>query len=322
MPKPSSKPSTKRRTQRPRSLALSGARADAYLEVLRHLIAVARPGTHYIDVGRLDTHLSFLGPAGSRGTTAELKLDPATGLPTTREMLRVIADHEIALDYTSGRRSAKRDYYEALKEQEVLQAASVEVRLRMKERGLARIEVIHDRLDAASGLLLRYTAHVDVKGRHVKVTDDELPEPTRKFMNLMERHAGADSELAFLLLSEIPGVTVEEVIRGQIGPLHLSGIEAPELIQPVLDDVPGAFVLHLAVERTGSNVSADRCRDPFASIYRDTLSPEAREVVEQKRESLGYRTSKERRLICTPSAEMPLKVELSKRGVKLVVRSR
>jgi hypothetical protein len=218
--------------------------------------------------------------------------------------------------------SAKAAYYGALVAKEVLPVSSVEVRLRRRERGFSGLEVVHDRVDAASGLPLRYTLHLRQRGsRHVGVVDGAHARPSRRFLNLMERHAGADAELTLLLVSELPDVEVEEVVRGQIGPLNLAGLPAPALIAPTLGEVPGAVVLHLALERAGRDVGEDRCRDPFSRLYRDTLSPEAREAVEARRSALGYRVAKERRLVCTPAAEAPLKAALARAGTPLVVRS-
>jgi hypothetical protein len=294
--------------------------------VLRALLRVARPGAQFPDPDRLDSHLGLMGPAGSRGCHPSLDLDPASGLPTIRQWLAVRAERELAPAWLRAHpraSSARAEYCRALAAAEVLPASSVEVRLRRRERSAAHYEVLHDRLDAASGALLRYTLHLAERGdRHVAVAEGEHVRPTRRFLNLVERHSGADAELTLLLVSDLPGVTVEEVVRGQIGPLHFAGLPAPALFAPVLQEVPGAVVLHLALERAGRDVAEDRCRDPFARLYRDTLSEPARAAVERRRDALGYRVAKERRLVSTPSAEVPLKAALARAGAAAVVRSR
>jgi hypothetical protein len=233
-----------------------------------------------------------------------VEVDPRSGLPSVPQLLAVRADHP------------------ALAASTLLPLSSVEVHLRRKERRATLLEVVHDRIDAASGLPLRYTIRLaQTGGRHVPIFDETHARPTRRFLNLMERHAGADAELTLLLLSEVDHVEVEEVVRGQIGPVHLGGLEAPALLTRVLDEVPGTIVLHLALERAGCDVAEDRCRDPFTRLYRDTLSEAARAPVEERRATLGYRVSKERRLVTTPKAEVPLKAALARAGVPLVVRS-
>lgn len=304
---------------------LRGARADAYLQILRGLLRVARPGAQFPDARRLDATLSFLGPAGSRGLEDGLDLDPASGLPTLRELLRVRADRDLAPAFLvehGDRLPEKAAYYRSLLGAEVAAASALEVRLRSRGRGAARFEVVHDRLDLASGCLVRCAWRLEERGAdHVGLARGDLSAPTARFRAAVERCAGADAELAFLLMSEQEGVSVEEVVRGQLGPLHFSGIEAPALVREVVEAVPGAFVLHSTLERAAPDVAADRLRDPFGALYREALGADARAAVEARRAALGYRVAKERRLACTPEVEAALRAALSRAGAPLLVRS-
>ena len=63
-------------TSAPTGLRLEGPQADAYVRVLRSLLAVARAGSHYPDPGRLDALLGLLGPAGSCGLHPDVLVDP------------------------------------------------------------------------------------------------------------------------------------------------------------------------------------------------------------------------------------------------------
>lgn len=201
--------------------------------------------------------------------------------------------------------------------------SAVDVRLRRKERARTDLEVVHERLDAATGCPVRYTVHLAQRGaRPVSLKGDDLPVASRRFVHLMERNAGADAEVAFLLVSDLPGVTVEEIVCGQIGPLQFAGVDAPPVIAEALAAVPGGFVLHLPLDRAGVAVAEDRNRDPFRGLYREALGPDARATVEARRDALGYRVAKERRLICTPALEGPLRAALLRAGHNLVVRSR
>ena len=306
-------------------IRLRGERADAYLQVLRLLLRVARTGAQFPDARRLDTHLSFLGPAGSRGLEDGVDLDPASGLPSLREMLRVRADVELAPGFLAEHGAAlpaKAAYYRALAGAEVAPASSLEVKLRAKSRGSARFTVTHDRLDAASGCWVRCAWRLEERGSsNVGLAAGDLSAPTERFRAAVERSGGADAELAFLLMAQVEGVRIEEVVRGQIGPLHFLGVEAPELLRGPLEACPGSFVLHLAVERASPDVVADRLRDPFGALYRDKLQPESRAEIEARRAALGYRVSKERRLACTPNLEQALRAALARAGSPLVVRS-
>lgn len=303
---------------------LGGAEADAYVATLRGLVAVARAGAHFPDAQRLDTHLSFLGPAGARGTVDGLDVDPESGLPTVLELLRVRADRDLCdafLAEHGDRLPAKAAYYRALCGAELLPTAALEVRLCAARRGGARFEVVHDRLDAAGGCFLRYTFLVDQEGaQHVGLAAAGSV-ASEQFRNAVERCAGADGELALLLLADLDGLRVVEVIRGQVGPLHFGAVPGPALVRDALAAAPGGFVLHLTVERAGAGVTTERCRDPFARPYREALAPEARALVEARRRQLGYRVARDRRLVCTPALEAPLRTALQRAGAPLVVRS-
>lgn len=305
---------------------LRGEHADAYVAMLRRLIAVARPGAQFSPARRLDVHVGFLGPAGSNGVYDAVDVDPASGLPSLRELLRIRADHEIAADFLAHHAKmlpAKAEYYRRVGAADVLEASQLAVRLRGRDGRQARFEVVHDRIDAALGCFVRFTIQLEQTGgkRHVALARGDLSEPTARFRTVVERYSGADAELALLLLADLPDVRVTEVIRGQIGPLHFAGIPAPPLLERALADLPGAFILHLAVERAGTDVADHRSHDPFATPHRDTLTPDARAAIEQRREQLGYRVARERRLICTPAAERRLQSVVSAEGHRIVIRS-
>ena len=59
------------------------------------------------------------------------------------------------------------------------------------------------------------------------------------FENLIARATVHDSELAFLLLSETPSLTVESVARSRVGPLYAAGMDGPSALQPILERHPG-----------------------------------------------------------------------------------
>ena len=145
------------------------------------------------------------------------------------------------------------------------------MRLCARQRGGARFEVVHDRLDAA-GCFLRYTFLIDQEGTaHIDLeAADSLASPD--FQHVIEV-SGADSELALLLLADLDGLRVQEVIRGQLGPLHFGAVPGPALIHAVLGEVPGEFVLHVAVERAGAAVTAER---PRRGVERVAVGPRER----------------------------------------------
>lgn len=292
--------------------------AEGPLATLRQLLAVARPGIQYPDARGLDLRLRFLELAGN------VDLDPRSGLPALRALSSVDADRALAADFLrdhGDRLPEKAAYFRALAEAELEPLLHVSVRLMTRTGKTSRVQVIRDLLDPASGCLVRFTAVLQQRGdRQISFERGDLSRASPAFSGAVERCAGGDAELALLALSEVEGIRVEEVVRGQVGPVTSPGFPRPVLLGKVVEG--GGAILHLALERAGPAVAEDRGLDPFAPLYRDSLSARARAQVEARREALGYRVVKERRLCCTEEVEAPLKAALAAAGAKLVVRSR
>lgn len=302
-----------------RPLVLSGEHADGYVAILRALVDAAHLSSAFPDARRIDAHVALLGPSGSSGVHRQIHVDPRSGLPTVRQLLAVRADRDVAPAATSAERQA---YARALAAAALLETASLDVRLRRQTSEGVQVEVVHDRIDAASGCLVRITALLtDAAGRHLEVDHPQV-RPRTSFLRQVERHAGGDAELALLLLASLPGIEVEDVQRGQVGPLHFRGVGSlPDAIEELVDRLPSAFVLHTTLERSGPGVAADRSRDPWGRLYRESLGEEARTAVEQRRRELRYASFRERRLVTTPAAAPELRAMLKRRGVAIVVRS-
>lgn len=306
------------------ALRLEGGDADAYLRQALRLLSVARPGLLYPDARRVAAAWSFLGPSGSRGTAGSVALDPRSGLPSLSELARVRADQQLAPEFLEDHAAElpeRAEYYRALSGAVLASLSSVDARLVSRREDGLRFQVVHDLLDPTSGGLVRFTWHLRQSGpAHIALERKDLARPGEAFLAAVERCAGADVELGLLLLSELDGLAVEEGVRGQIGPLQSSRIPPPPPLAGALPE--GAFVLHLSLERAGPGVPADVSRDPFSPLYRDALSRPAREAVEARQRALGYRVSKERRLVTTPEAQGPVEAALRAAGHALVVRSR
>jgi hypothetical protein len=298
----------------------------AYLKTARGLLAIARAGSQYPDPRRIDAFWSWLGPEGSRGARATVDLDRASGLPAMHELVRVRADREVAAELLKqeGKRQSRRaELLRAFATSDVAAVSEAQVRLVERAGRRARFHIVRDLLDLHSGCFVRFTFRVAQEGAtHIALERKDLARPTEAFRRELERCSAADAEVALLLLSELPGLVVEEVLRGQIGPLGPPGGPAPEPLATLLAASPGSAVLHLTLERAGAGVAQDRCPDPFGRLYRDSLSPAARAAADERRDLLKYRVAKERKLCCTPSLEAPLRAALSSAGRPLVVRAR
>jgi hypothetical protein len=292
--------------------------ATAHLSALRALLAVARPGAQYPDGRSLSERLRFL--------PIPLEIDPRSGLPALKALSQVDADRALAPEFLEKHAAALPDRaprYRALAEASLESLHRVQVRLIHRDRDASRVQIVRDLLDPASGCLVRFTVVALQRGEgQVAFVRGDLSRPTPQLTHAVEEAASGDAEMALLALAKLPGLIPEDVIRGQLGPFCTAQVPGPSLLAPVLACAPEGAVLHLALERAGSTVPEDRCLDPLASLYRDALQDEARARVEARRAELGYRVVKERRLVCSPELEAPLKIALSAAGARLVVRSR
>ena len=67
------------------------------------------------------------------------------------------------------------------------------------------------------------------------------------------------------------------------------------------------------------DIREDRNQDPFAVGYREFLAPEARALVEELRARRGYRTYRERKLVCTRGIAPRLRALLEEMGKPCVI---
>jgi hypothetical protein len=255
-----------------------------------------------------------------------LQIDPRSGFPSLRALTQVDADQALAAEFlrTHGASLPHRvQYFQRLLEAALPPLHQLQVRLMHRDRKSSRVQVTRDLVDPATGCFVRFTVVLVQRGQsQVSFARGDLSRAEPEFVAAMEQAVAGDAEMALLALAELPGIVPEDVIRGQVGPLCTARAPGPPMLASVLGAAPDGASLHLVLERAGQTVPADRSFDPFASLYRDALPEGARAAVEARREALGYRVVKERRLVCTPELEAPLRAALDAAGAKLVVRSR
>lgn len=211
-------------------------------------------------------------------------LCPRTGWPHPEEWLRFRIDHSLAPDLLPriARAEAtgdvpsvhKADYLRHILEIEPLQTPPIHVSLVAIEDGpdgpQGRFEVVIDRLEPAEPSFVRWTLRVldlDI-GDRIHVHELEA-RATDAFERRLQVLAAQPALAAWLVLWEDEEVRVEEVVRGEIGPVvhhaegpclsatltrianHLSGIRVddplvPDLLIPETDtgDIPRYGMSH------------------------------------------------------------------------------
>ncbi len=323
--------------------ALLGAEAaEIYLAMLRRLLQTGRLNRFFPDAARLEALMGFLAPSGRVGAYPGLEVNLRTGLPAEPAVGRVLSERDVSAKFLAGVHLAalagKTDPSPA--EQHLLDQARFHQRLQQAslpgwirlDLALRRIETdkrraffttVFDRFDASEELFVRYTVQLyQHHGRWarplVDLQGDDL-EATGPFRTVISRYHSDEAEFAFVLLSELPAITVEEVVRCRVGPLWFEGVEMPPEVAELLAAHPGSFILHFPTDRAGLTVREDGNRDPFSVLWRQVLQPEARELAERKARELGYHVHKDRKFACTRAVVGPFSEWLKARGARCVV---
>lgn len=318
---------------------VEGEALTRYLSLLDALIEAARLNHFYPDSRRVRNvygalHPTVLHPA--------LRLDARSGLPAEAEVSRVFTDAHLAArgdavnvaqgghDSAAARRVlARHAYHEHLRQHPPGEPTHLSLKLRRfdEETRMAWFTVVFDRFDLAEAVFTRYTIQLaqvcdSWKRQQVERVGDDLSY-TRNFRNAISRFTSHEAEFAFLLLSDLPGVEVLDVVRGRIGPLYHRGVEMP----PDFAAIVGAHdaVLHVPLDRAGVEVARDGCGDPLAQLYRDFLRSQVGDEnaapVAARAQQLGYHVWKERKLCCTPEVATPLARVIEARGGRCVIRA-
>ena len=270
----------------------------------------------------------------TRGPKASVQVDCSSGMPSLRDLAGVEADAKLCDGFL--RDAAARPAHRPLNEAARIKAAHyerlrtlpigplwrVDARLRRVDeaRGLASFEVVYDRYDPAEVVFTRHTILLEQEdafsGAGFIERRGDYSAQTSAFRDKMERYTQDDSEFAFLLLGRLPGVRVEEITRGRVGPLWSPWAPAPERFRGAPEP---AFTLHLPLDRSSQALEADRREDPFAGIFRECLSADSRELVEEEARRLGYRVYKDRKFAVTRGGAATLEAKLREAGARNIV---
>ncbi|MBD3239054.1 MAG: hypothetical protein GF331_00605 [Chitinivibrionales bacterium] len=325
-------------------IVLDGATADAYVARLIRAVRAARLNALFPPSQALVNHLSFLGPSGSHGLCPTIRVSAVNGLPTPFEVYRVKIDKELAAQFLErnvqrtpaapeSRLGRKVAYYRALREAEILPVNRMTVALRRQDvrEGVAYLRVVQDRFDLATNQFVRYTILLmqrDSAWRRPLVDlDRDLEAPTERFRRIVSRFASHEAELAFVLLSEVGGLEVEDVRRGRIGPLLMPGAKVGRELETLLDPTcgpcaggPAPWILCCPEDRAGVDVRAHVSHDPLAPLFKDAVGEQARALIDRKADLLGYRVAKGRKFVCPEPLCRPLTQLCRKLGTPCIVR--
>ena len=319
-----------------RLVCLSGDALEAYCRSLSALILAGRLNSSYPDPFVCSGYLSCLAPSFRRGVCEEMNADRQSGLPFLKDILAVKIDGDLAPGYIAGqeerraagralpaRAEAKLAYLRRLREAALKPLNRLEVKLRRvdRERGSAFFEVVYDVYAVAPAGFTRYTLQLEQKdsawSSAFLARSGDYSEPTADFRASLEKYAQDESELMFLIMGGIKGVRVEEVCRARLGPFWNAATGFPPGWSS--GGAKDQAVLHFPLDRASIELKADINNDPFAGMYREFLSGESKDLIEERVKSLGYRVHKDRKFACTKSAEPALRKLLSASAARNIV---
>jgi hypothetical protein len=336
------------RLTEPGRIHLEGEQADAYLEILRRLIRAGLLSKNYPDPGSLDRLYRLMAPSGNLGLDPEIDLNPRNGMPSEPDIGRVLADKEAVKrflqsndrpdvlsrsDEASLRLQKRIHYYREVDKSVLPRRVNLTlqtIRVDQSSR-TARFNAIFERYDPVEGVFTRYT--IQLSHRHnrwnrpqIELNGDDLL-ATDSFRNVISRYSSDEAEFAYILLSDLPGIEVHEVVRARVGPLWFPESAMPVELVKLFADHPGNFILSFPLERVSEReeqagkeaVKPDLNLDPFSLLYRIALGPELRGQADRRAAELNYRVLKERKFACTTGIFEPFKQLLSEAGAKCII---
>ena len=317
--------------------------ANTFLEILRKLVRGGKLNQFFPNPNGMENLYRLMSPAGNLGIDPEIRINPRCGLPSEPDIGRVLADKEAAPRFLSRNDTAEVNarsdeasfklhrriqYLRDVHKSDLPKRINHELKLRRVDLGVktASFYSIFERYDPGEGVFTRYTItlqHQDTRwNRHqIEMQGDDL-KATEGFRNVISRYHSDEAEFAFILLSEVPSIKVEEVVRGRIGPLWFKEAETmPTEIRTLLEQNPGNFILNFPLERVVINSTAkeDLQADPFSRLYRHSVEGEARQFALEAAERLGYRVFKERKFCVTKGIAEPFKQLLAERNARCIV---
>jgi hypothetical protein len=303
---------------------LQGEAAAAYARDLALILAGARLNQQYPDARAVAAWTACMAEAVRLGLLPGLGVDLRSGLPARAMWERLRADAALAPASLAvlrplpeleqrARRYPRGPYQDHLRRHayftalsglppypfEALGAAP------RREAGAGQARSFQLTLDAlgADGLPARLGLHVQVapaKRRSPPLSmQGEAVLPSPELAARLRALAGLDAELAFTRLTEEPGLTPLELVRGSLGPVFVGGLrgEGPAA------EAGAPFVGTFGLERVGAE-GADGDNDPLSASAPPERSGEEARACASARERLGFRVFRDRKLV-VPAALVP-----------------
>lgn len=324
-------------------LVLTGDKAETYCKLLEGLIKGGKANSSFPSGRGLANLAYLLRPSVNRGLTDSVRVNLKNGLPSEPDIGRIIADKDVCkkilashdvesvqkrTDEASMRLINRIHYYRDVDKREIPDRYSLDLKLRRtnEEAKTADFIALFERYDPGEGVFTRYTISLQHKSERwskpkVELRGDDL-RYTEEFRNVISRYSSDEAEFAFILLSDVPGITVQEIIRCRIGPLWMKGVQGPPQINELLEKYPGNCILNFPQEKVfvpETDDKEDENRDGFARLYRESLPPDHKAIADSRAKRLGYVVQKDRKMVCTKPLLAPLRKLMADLGKPCII---
>ena len=333
----------------PGRIRLADDQADIYLDILRKLIRGGLLGKSYPDPGGLERLYRLMAPEANEGLDREIALNPRNGMPNEPDIGRVLADKEACArflasndnpqmlgrkDDASLRVQKRIRYYREVQKSVLPKRVNLNLQTIRVDQATrtARFNAFFERYDPGEGIFTKYTIQLSHQHQRwnrpqIELMGDDLL-ATESFRNVIARYSSDEAEFAFILLSDVPGIRVHEVVRARVGPLWFTEAMMPVEVAAILAEHPGNLILNFPLERVTAREDRDTSEtkpdlnlDPFGRLYRSSLGAGVRDIADRRAAELNYRVYKERKFSCTKGILEPLKALLASSGAKCVIYS-
>ncbi len=338
--------------------ALAEPSASIYLDLLQRAVRAARLSKQFPDRRAYATTLRALSSQCHRGLYDSIFVDSRSGLPNMASMTRIVADQTVAhgalprmkdqavLESRRGeaevfeRLARKRPYYEELAAASVAPVDEHRVLLRRHEpehsRASFRVELtklaangcylhVAIELSQTAGLWGERLVDLDARG--------EVAEGTEALRGMVYRFASFDAEALFLRLHELPGVAVERVARGVVGPVLYALPGGTQVAHPDDNAMQQAFVAwqqqagptdaavlaSFAADVAAIDVREEKSNDPLSPLMSATIRSGERARYDAARERFAFRVYKDRKFAVSPDLVDAVKAVCSGLGTSNIV---
>lgn len=301
-------------------LILSGNDAESYINITSKLISASKLNKYFPDQNEILAIFNYLKPATNFNLYPDFQIAFNSGMPSEKSITRLKADKDISEKFLKEgtqsdfekayndnpsplqeKRLRQYKYYNNLFSSTISPTFNLDLKLKWIDEvnNKAFFIAILDRFDLGENLFVRYTVHLSQVNERwskpqVVLEGDDL-KATEAFRNIIARYSSDESEFAYLLLSDLKNIQVEEVARAKLGPLFFKGSFIPKDIMHIFQKDEKAFILNLPFDKTSLNIAKNTIADPFGRFYRDYLDDKNKAEITRKAEIFGYHVYKERR---------------------------